>query len=338
MIVISGTQYYSEGQQKLPFCFLKQYAEFEKETHCDELLIVFSDDKKTLIPLKIHVAKGFKIGQLLHPPLHNNCRLNAMEEKIFLNELVFFIQKYKICDRIVQPANYAIFKAFPDKSIYTAFGTFFLDLENNSEEKLFSKLHSKHRNNIRNADRKGCQVEYGKLQIPVFYQLYQQTMARSAMFCEPYNYFERIYHKMNDSNCICAVVYFKNQPMGALLIPFTNYGAYYLFGASAEIIYITGAINYLHWEVIKKLKSQGVKRYDFVGARLSNISGTKLEGIQKFKARFGAELEKGYFWKLDINKFKCFVFDSLLFLKLKLNRKSLLLDIVDQENKKIHHG
>jgi lipid II:glycine glycyltransferase (peptidoglycan interpeptide bridge formation enzyme) len=48
-----------------------------------------------------------------------------------------------------------------------------------------------------------------------------------------------------------------------------------------------GSSNLLQWEIIKKLKSLGVREYDFVGGRVEVPKGSKLEGIQRFKQRFG---------------------------------------------------
>jgi aminoglycoside 3-N-acetyltransferase len=87
----------------------------------------------------------------------------------------------------------------------------------------------------------------------------------------------------------------------------------------------------LNWTTIQLLKKKGVKRYDFVGARLSHIAGSKLEGIQQFKRRFGAELEEGFLWKKDLDIFDCMVFDELVRFSYKLKKQSPLLDIIDEE-------
>ena len=87
--------------------------------------------------------------------------------------------------------------------------------------------------------------------------------------------------------------------------------------------------------MITELKKRGVKKYDFVGARLSDVSGTKLAGIQKFKKRFGGELKRGYLWKKDINLMKCKLFDLALKVKLKLKGVSMPKDIIDQEKIKL---
>jgi lipid II:glycine glycyltransferase (peptidoglycan interpeptide bridge formation enzyme) len=54
-----------------------------------------------------------------------------------------------------------------------------------------------------------------------------------------------------------------------------------------------GANKLLQLEIMKWLKANGANRYVMGGNRLGDIAGTKYEGIQKFKLRFGAEIEKG---------------------------------------------
>jgi lipid II:glycine glycyltransferase (peptidoglycan interpeptide bridge formation enzyme) len=119
-------------------------------------------------------------------------------------------------------------------------------------------------------------------------------------------------------------------------MPFTRFGAFYLYGASADKIEVTGAMNYLHWQSILQMKEKGVKRYDFAGARLSDVSGTRLEGIQQFKARFGSALDEGFLWKKDLSYMPCHLFDNLLSFKLKLKRQKVPKDIIDQEKMRIH--
>ena len=67
---------------------------------------------------------------------------------------------------------------------------------------------------------------------------------------------------------------------------------------------ILPAANEYGQTAMKLMKERGVKYYDFVGARINPDEGSKYEGIQRFKSRFGGELKKGYLWKMPLNKFK----------------------------------
>ena len=221
----------------------------------------------------------------------------------------------------------------PDNATSCPFGTYILNLENHTEDELFNNLHPKRRNSVRVAEKNELTVKWTNT-VDDFYTLYEDTMKRAGMFCEPYEYFKQMIALLGEQQVLCGVSYFKNRPQAALCVPFSRYSAYYMHGATSDN-HEAGAMDFLQWEAIKILKAKGVKQYNFVGARLSDISGTKLDGIQNFKKRFGGELERGYLWKMDLNKFQCFLYDSLLSFKLILKGKRRMKDIIDEETERL---
>ncbi len=317
------------GKEQFPYFYTEEYQHILQKTE-NKKSIIIHDTTGTNIACRVWKNKFLVNLQPMYPPLSlTGQRLDITEESKFLNKFVSFAKKMKIA-RITQPDNFALFQCVPKNSVNTPFGSYTMNLENFTEEALFAKLHSKHRNVIRNAEKHGVVLKYGIEVIDDFYLLYQQTMERSAMYCNDISYFKEFFNFL-PQNTLCGVCYYNNIPQGGLFIPFSNFGSFYLYGASAESKGINGSINYLHWNTIKLLKEKGVKRYDFAGARLSDISGTKLEGIQQFKERFGSALENGFLWKKDLNKFNCLVFDLLMYLKHKLNDLTPSKDIIDQE-------
>lgn len=320
-------QAYSQPNALLPYFYLPSYAVFVRTQGRE--LVFFSKDEYSMACLAWK-NKFLKLLQPLYPPLTTEGkRLSPHQEKSFLNSFISFIEQNRLAHRITQPANLAIFHSYPDSSTHAPFGTYFLDLEQ-PEADLFANLHGKHRNVIRNAQKNNIELLFGKDCIKDFFRLYEQTMKRSSMYCEPVSYF-RSFYEVIPENILCGVAYYHGKAQGAVFIPFTRCGAFYLHGASADQVEVTGAMNYLHWKSILLMKEKGVKRYDFVGARLSNVSGTKLEGIQQFKARFGTSLEEGFLWKKDLSVARCRLFDRLLGIKLRLKRQQAPRDIIDQE-------
>lgn len=323
--------YIEPSNSKLPFAF---DAAFSK-TYCNyfsgEFYLLKTNSADAIyVPIIIKKSAFLKIAQFLDVPrLHNGSRLSDSDERELLDTLILHLKKEKVAHRISQGINWAIFKSYPKDSVHCQFGTYQLDLSK-PEEVLWEGLHSKHRNVIRNAQKLGAAIRSGNNEIPVFYELYKSTMQRNKMSCEPLDYFKELSNHFKNS--FCAVVYHDGAPQGALFVPYTSYGAYYLYGASSAEVKLTGAVNLLHWEFILFLKKQEIPLYDFVGARLSDLSGTRYEGIQRFKERFGAELVKGYLWKKDLNRLRCAFYDILLKIKLTLKGQKKPLDIIDQEN------
>ncbi|MEO6306203.1 MAG: peptidoglycan bridge formation glycyltransferase FemA/FemB family protein [Bacteroidia bacterium] len=321
---------YKSTNENFPYFYFSAYSEFIKKTE-NKTIVFISDEIGNTMCCSMWKNKFLNLIKPVYPPLNKNAeRLSPEMEIFFLEECLLFIKEEKLGDRITQPENFAIFDSAPQSSVFSKFGTYFINLARETEEQLLKNVHTKHRNVIVNAEKNNVVIKYGKEVIEDFYLLYKSTMQRSAMYCQALNYFQDFYSAMPD-NIICGVAYHNDIPQGGLFVPYTKFAAFYLYGASADKVEVNGAINYLHWNTIKFLKKQNVKRYDFVGARLSDVSGTKLQGIQQFKERFGASLQKGYLWKKDINTLKCNLFDNLITLKLKLKKAYLPTDIIDQE-------
>lgn len=294
----------------------------------------FEGDEYGYIPVIIKKSKFLRTIQILYNPVDlSGLRLPLEQEKKVLENFVRFLKVNRIVHRIIQSTNWTLFTSYPDGARFCKFGTYQINLRTRTKENIWDAVHSKHRNVIRNAIKSGATIKEGPSQLRNFYNLYSDTMRRNKMNCEPFEYFKSL--EADFHGIYCAVVYDKNEPMGAIYAPYTKHGGYYVYGASREKISLTGVINYLHLNFIHFLIDKNVSLYDFVGARLSDVSGTKYEGIQKFKARFGGDLVTGYLWKMNLNPVICFLYDNLLRAKLLIKKQKFPLDIIDQESKKL---
>lgn len=166
-----------------------------------------------------------------------------------------------------------------------------------TEDELFADVYSKHRNVIRKAVKSGVIIrekEISEANIRMYKEISAITYKRP--------------HGKDISNgelnaYINAFKYSKNIRMffaesedgvqAASLMLVTDYVAIYWHGASCNHP-ITGAANLLHWETMKQLKKEGVKYYDFGGLSINPAEGTKGEGINRFKTRFGGEIKTYY--------------------------------------------
>ncbi|HXP51636.1 MAG TPA: peptidoglycan bridge formation glycyltransferase FemA/FemB family protein [Bacteroidia bacterium] len=323
---------YNEGL--MPYFFSEGYESFITESNKDNYLLFFSESAKALMPVRKYTIKTFTILQVIYPPVTiTGQRLSLEDEKQFLNEFVELVKNQKLSIRIVQSYSYAVFQSVPDGSVSCPFGTYVIDLTKSGNE-LFSLIDPKGRNKIRNAQKNEVDLKWGVDRIGDFYTLYKSTMERSKMYVDPIEYFKQMIKCLGGQNILCGVSYVDDKPQAALFIPFTLYSGYYLHSAMAEKMANPGAMDYLQWEAIRMLKANGVKQYDFVGARLSDVKGTKLEGIQNFKKKFGGELVKGYLWKMDIDSLQCTLFDGLLKVNRTLKGAKQHKDIIDEELEK----
>lgn len=316
-----------EGQN-WPFCFLKEYGSFLSETDGSKLYILRS--KNTVVAVKKYNSAFLSIVRFLSIPLSMEAKpLTGEEERIFLDSLVIFFKKNAFCDRIVQSENFALFQAYPKGAIYAPYGTYRINLDYDLD-KLWSAVQSRYKSSINQANKSDIRIKKGFEYLPKFYSIHKETLERTGLFCDDFTYFEALFNKLKN-NALCLIAESENGVEGGLVVLFTKYGGFYLFGGSSSFSSSSGIVKALHWHCIKLLKEKDVDFYDFVGARLSKPSNTKLQGIQDFKRRFGSTLVKGYLWKKDINKFKCAVYDIVLRAKLALKGSKPPIDIITQE-------
>ncbi len=165
-----------------------------------------------------------------------------------------------------------------------------------SEEDIFKGIHSKHRNSIRRAEREGVQFFEGKAPADVerYYHLSQATYQRTQGKNVEKNAFLEAYQALHDSgNIRFFFVQHNSEIQSAAAIVMSPKRAVYWKGATKSKE-ITGASNFLHWEIMKLLKKEGLFLYDLSGGPTRYEKGSKIEGIIRFKHRFGGEIHTCY--------------------------------------------
>lgn len=219
----------------------------------------------------------------------------------------------------------AFFDVYPTDSKRIPFGSHVIDLENDLEN-LWKKVHSKHRNSIRKAEKSEVYVKLGKHEILEDYLILdKETWARSGKKSYGSTFFENILDSMGE-NVLMVIAYKDKEPQAGACYFLNHEMCYYMYGASADHTE-SGATNYMHWEVIKYLQKLGVKKYSFVGCRINEDENSKYHGIQRFKERFGGELQQGFMFKTIVSIWQYKLFRLLYYIK---NHKKLT-DTIDQE-------
>jgi hypothetical protein len=255
----------------------------------------------------------------------------AGAEQDFLDSLPAFLRRDLRADFVAQPPNWALFTRSPAGSIEAPFGSYRLDLSP-EEAVLWRAVHTNHRNVIRIAQRGGARVEHGPQWRDAAYQLYADTLGRSHMAVEPRGEFERVLDAMG-AHAEVHIVLAGGVPQGGVVTFFSRHGAYAIWAGSL-VGGLRGATNLLYWQIMLDMKSRGARTWDFVGARLRVEPGSKLEGIQRFKAHFGTTLVAGRLWKLPLRPLRAAAYDALRRLR---NRRSTgrVGDIIDQERARL---
>jgi hypothetical protein len=285
------------------------------------------DDSSALrcvLPYTVVRKPGFRLVRFRVETIRVGEELEFEEEKSFLNSVVEYFRSAGM-DVIIPATTNTIFRTFPDGAFVAPYGSYIVDLCQ-SEEALWNNLHSKHRNVIRNATRKGVEIRTGMNYLDSAYEMVRDTFKRSKLGFMDYAAFKRYVLSLGEYVKIFVADY-QGALQGCAVIPFSDHSAYYVYGGTMPNP-ITGAMNLLHWEAIRHFRAIGARRYDFVGVRINPENGSKQAGLMMFKERFGGQLAQGYLWKYSLRPLKSIAYS----LAVRLLRGG---DIVDQEHHKL---
>lgn len=271
----------------------------------------------------------WKIIQFPGPITGNVESMTSEDRKKYYDSAISILQEKYNADEY---ANINTFPTdfFPSSSYFCKFGSYILDLAQ-SEENLFKGLHSKHRNVIKKADKDGLTVDFGPEYMEDCARIMDDTFHRQNKLSNSINGL-RILSKLREQ-CEFWVVKLDNEIQGCAILLWDKNSSYYMHGGSIAHIH-SGAMNFLHWKAILKMKERGVKKYDFVGARVNFDPGSKLEGIQRFKSRFGGPMKVGYLWRYDVHPLKMKLYRFLLKSYFYLHRDFTPKDIITEERNK----
>jgi predicted dehydrogenase/threonine dehydrogenase-like Zn-dependent dehydrogenase len=251
--------------------------------------------------------------------------VDLLQEKAFLNNVVAYLRSIG-ADLIIPASTNTLFRTAPDGAIVAPYGSYIIDLSI-SEEALWKKVHSKHRNVIRNARSKGVEILSGPEYAGTAYELVRDTFKRSDLTFMSYDSFKRMITGLGGRVKV-FVATLSGTIQGCAVVPYSQHSAYYAYGGSISPSPVTGATNLIQWHAICHFRDLGVKQYDFCGARLQPEEGSKQAGLVMYKERFGGPLRLGYMWKYNLSKLKSPIYS----LAVKLIRGG---DIVDKEHHKL---
>ena len=281
---------------KYPLFFQKDYAKYE-QTKC--WTVQLYTDGSAYLPVKIKAGKFIKQAHYLFPPLQDGKHLSEEVETAFLEKFKLFCQQQNVCDFITPPMHYSLFKAVPSHSNYTDLGIIVVDLRK-TEDELFKAFSSNYRNEIRKAQAEHLEVKFDNSLFSSFYSLYKSTHQKQGIYFDSEQELKSLVENLGEKKCRVAVTQKGNEIYGASLVLFNADEAYYFQSGAMDNCPHPGANKLLQLEIMKWLRTKGVNRYVLGGYRLGDVNGTKYDGIQKFKMRFGAEVEKGFHFYTEI--------------------------------------
>ncbi|MCQ2211398.1 MAG: peptidoglycan bridge formation glycyltransferase FemA/FemB family protein [Paludibacteraceae bacterium] len=219
------------------------------------------------------------------------------DEKEFITSSMLELKKHGIQWTVCAPT--ARVKEYPQYAKVVPSGNYIVNLLR-SEEEIWANVHSKHRNSIRRGEKANLEIKIGGLNLlNAYIPISIETYARSSQQSSGYEYYKGILSKLDD-NVLIFLAFKEGKAQAGGMFYYNNQVAYYLHGASINGSE-PGSANYLLWTAMMYFKKMGVREFSFVGYHFNPEPGSKLEGIQRFKERFGGQLENSFNFRYEQN-------------------------------------
>ncbi|MDZ8056182.1 MAG: lipid II:glycine glycyltransferase FemX [Aulosira sp. ZfuVER01] len=165
--------------------------------------------------------------------------------------------------------------------------TLLIDLRPDPSQ-ILAAMRPKGRYNIRLSQRYGVTTEFSSdsQKIPLFYDLFWETVQRQQFFGEPYGFFINLCQTLFAADMAeIGLAYWQGEILAAVLVVYCGNIATYLYGGRS-LAHPQVMANYgLHWEAMQRAKIRGCQFYDFYGfTQDKNHSYAK---FSQFKSQFG---------------------------------------------------
>jgi lipid II:glycine glycyltransferase (peptidoglycan interpeptide bridge formation enzyme) len=319
---------------RIPVFATQNYADYLKEFkgHDTTWLVKLENNKVTyLLPFAIIKKLIFSKGYFLTGVLSFDSGYTPDKEREFIEDIVLYIRTNKLCDWIQQGPNWAMFNLAPLDSKAVRFGTYRINLKDKNEDELFKAIKKIDRQDINKAIRSEVKVKKGIDILENSLTIINDTAKKGDLQSLTLNEAKKLLFHFNDHLKI-YISYKDDIPQSSTIFLGDKYCVYALYSGSKTGPF-RGSNSYLFWEAIKDAKKNNCNFFDFVGARINPIPGSKQERIQRFKEHFGGEFVQGYLWKINFSVIKYRIYSSLIRLWFFLKRKKYDGDIIDQEIK-----
>ena len=172
------------------------------------------------------------------------------------------------------------------------------------DEALLAGMHSKHRYNIRLAERRGVAVRAGETDgdIGSFYALLRDTSERNEFGIHGFDYYADALRLFGDDARLLLAEIDGQVAAAGIAARFGTQGVY-LYGASSTTVRADGAAFLLQYQLMRWARDRGAQTYDLWGIPASDPEplpadatgmtqsrGEDQRGLLSFKTRFGGDV------------------------------------------------
>ncbi len=168
--------------------------------------------------------------------------------------------------------------------------TVFVDIKQD-QNMLLQRMKPKTRYNIRLAHRKGVKVSpVTNEQLPVWYQMYQETTRRNGIISNEIDYFRSVIkakQKQKHADIHLLMAEADGKPLAGMFLAISGKRATYLYGASTRDNRNYMSTYALQWKAIELANKAGCNEYDMFGVAPAPLPSHPMYGLYRFKTGFG---------------------------------------------------
>jgi lipid II:glycine glycyltransferase (peptidoglycan interpeptide bridge formation enzyme) len=212
-------------------------------------------------------------------------------------------------------------KSFAKEGIFQPRIEWWLDLSD-TEENIYNNFHKDHRYSIRRAEKEGIEVEIVNLgkdlssydrekYFAEFWKLMRETGERDRFHLYDQEYYKAIFTNPTSQHSLRLVFTKTSDSTGGkkylsvALVVISGKVANLVFAGSVSERRELGFNHLMQWEAIKESKKHGCEIYNFGGIYENGYGKKSLEGVTKFKKKFGGYAHfHGNFIDLPIKNIK----------------------------------
>ncbi len=162
---------------------------------------------------------------------------------------------------------------------------------------ILSSMKSKHRYNIRLAQKKGVNIQVFSLdnedffpELDHWYQLYGETARRDGITIHSRNYYRNVFQAAQASHEVKVYLlqaFHEQDYIAGIIIALTPKRATYVYGASSNLKRNLMPAYALQWRAMELAKEQGAVEYDLFGIPPTSDPNHPMFGLYQFKTGFG---------------------------------------------------
>ncbi len=178
-----------------------------------------------------------------------------------------------------------------DNGILQPFSVFRIDIDGKSDDELIASFHSKARYSVRSSIKSGATCRIGTREdIPTFCNLLSDTAKRDGFTPRGEKYFEEMFDALSPDMVKLFIVEFEEKAIAGSVLVRCGNKSWHLYGGSSEEHKETLPNFLMQWEMIRWSIANGCSIYDMRGIAGEGDKLTPLEGLVRFKKRFGGDL------------------------------------------------